>query len=148
MRQRVPAQMLDGVLRSAVTLSADAPLYPYPPQRVLLTERQETELFWCMLSVVLLMTTYRVGTLKEERTRRGVARRAPALVFMAEKQKTTFSTCKTIKPSRWTHRTLHVMSGSHTVPVRRRTGKVFYHPSPYQTYWKSQWDERRALAQC
>ena len=105
-----------------MTLAAHAPLYPSPPQRVLLTERQETELFWCMLSVVLLMTTGRVGTLEEERTRRGVARRATALVFMEEKQKTTLGTCKTIEPSRCTHRLPYVTSGSNTVPVRRRTG--------------------------
>src|SRR5215470_8735832 len=122
MRRRGLAQRLDGVLRSAVTLSSDAPLYPHPSQRVLLTERQETELFWCMLSVVLLMTTGRVGTLQEERTRRCVARRAPALVFMAEEQKTTLGTYKTIEPSRCTHRLPYVTSGSNTMPVRRRTG--------------------------
>ena len=114
--------MLYGVLRYMVTLSADAPLYPSPPQRVLLTERQETELFWCTLSVVLLMTTGRVGTLEEERTRRCVARRAPALVFMAEEQKTTLGTYKTIEPSRCTHRLPYVTSGSNPMPVRRRNG--------------------------
>src|SRR5215470_18392295 len=108
MRRRGPAQMLDGVVRSAVTLSADAPLYPSPPQRVLLTERQETELFWCTLSVVLLMTTGRVGTLEEERTHRCVASHATALVFMDEEQKTTLGTGKTIEPSRWTHRLPYV----------------------------------------
>jgi len=114
--------MLDGVVRSAVPLSADVPLYPHPPQRVLLTERQETELFWWTLSVVLLMTTGRVGTLEQERTRRGVARHAPALVFMDEEQKTTLGTCKTIEPSRCTHRLPYVTSGSNTMPVHRRTG--------------------------
>src|SRR5215467_4083822 len=55
--------------------------------RVLLLERKETELFWCTPVVVLLMTTCRVLTLDDERTRRCIARSATAFVFMEEERK-------------------------------------------------------------